>query len=84
MRRRQNDTLLQPDQKETSKESLSRHRMLHLIMKAFEPVTLLVDLVLLLQDDIFVSAGYHLLTYILFRDEGNWTSSRAPSKIGNI
>jgi len=55
MRRRQNDALLQPDRNETNKESISRCRVLCLMMKAFEPVTLRIDPVILLQDDIFVS-----------------------------
>jgi len=38
------------------------------MMKAFEPVTLLVNPVVLFQDDIFMSAGYDLLTNILFMD----------------
>ena len=68
MRRRRNDTLFQPDRKETNKESLSRYRVLLLMMKAFEPVTLLIDPFVLLQDDSFMSARYHRLTNILLKD----------------
>jgi len=38
------------------------------MMKALELVTLLLNPIVLLQDDIFMGAIYHLLTNILFRD----------------
>ena len=38
------------------------------MMKALELVTLLLNPIVLLQDDIFMGAIYHLLTNILFKD----------------
>ena len=67
MQRRQNNALLQSDRQEASEEIFLRHRVLRLMVKALELVTFLVNSIILFQDNIFMSTGYHLLTNILFK-----------------
>ena len=39
------------------------------MMKALKPVTLFINLVILLQDDIFMRTGFHLLRNILVKNQ---------------
>ena len=59
MRRRQNYAFLKPDRYEADEKGFPGHRLTRLVVEALELIAFFIDAIIFIQDDIFISTGYH-------------------------